>query len=502
MANCINWKILKEKKGDYMKYISKSVLALMILTAVCFASFSITDYSVSPQQVEPGGYGTINLVVSNIDPSNSVEGISIQITKTGSIEMQNEINIGDLSPSASVTLSIPFKVHENAQTGIYAFNIDIYGRAVTSGNNKQTLHKKVVASVKIVNPPALQLSLDNSELSDVSHRTILIMNDGGDAKNIYLSIESKGFGFADRDLVYTNTIKNSTSIPVTIDARDANEGSQKIEFKITYQDALGNEYTETRSIPIIVRKESGDFVFSQKEPVVTRTESMLKLKIINEGNDISNLRFSISDSEVQLIGISEFKIGDLKKGESKDIEVPILANAEPGSKSIKLNLKWIEQNENREGSKYIPLKISSDSDVGIYLEAKPSPLYANEEHTISITVSNLGSYPIEATTVSFGGEAFNMLSIQPQQYIGGLNKDDFSSVQYKIRIKDVEEGNYPVQVNVRYRDASGEWKTKKYETNIQISRKVEGEDNTSAYLIIAVIIVIAIAYWFAVRKRK
>ncbi len=482
--------------------IGKYALAVIMVFAVCFASFSITNYSVSPQQVEPGEYGTVNLVVSNLDSSNSVEGISIAISKTGYIDMQSDISVGDLSPSASLTLSIPFKVDDGAPTGIYAFSIDIYGRAISASGSMQTLHKKVLASVKIVNTPAIQLSLDDSELSDVSHREIIIKNDGGEAKNIYLSITSEGFGFADRDLVYVGSVADSASIPVIIDARDADEGSQKIAFELAYQDALGNGYSETRTLPVIVRKESGDFVFEQEEPIITRTESVLKLNVINEGNDIDNLRFSIADDDVQLIGISEYKIGDLRKGESKNIEVPVIADAEPGSKSIKLNLKWVEQNENREGSKYIPIKISSDSDVGVYLEAKPAPLYANSEHTISITISNLGSYPIEATTVTFNSDAFYMLSIQPEQYIGGLNKDDFSSVQYKVRTKDVADGMYPVNIKVKYRDASGEWKTKTYTTNVQVSRKISAEDNSSTYIIIAAIAVIAGAYWFIIRKRK
>lgn len=477
-----------------------TIFAFSLLLSISSAAFSITNYSVSPQQVEPGEYGTVNLIVTNLDTSNSAEGIKIEIRKTGYITMLNEISVGDLSPSASLTLSIPFSVDSNAPTGIYSFNIDIYGQSVSSTGSMQSLHKKVIASIKIVNPPALQLSLDNNEISDISRRVITVGNKGGAAKKVYLRVSSEEFGFLDRDVVYVENVDKNISVPVVIDARNANEGSQKIDFDITYEDSLGNEYSDARSLPITVRKESGDFVFIQKEPVVTGQESILKMDIKNEGNDIQNLRFSVADG-AQLVGISEFKIGDLKKGDVKSIEVPILANIEPGSRTVKLNLKWIEQNENREGSKNVPLKVGSDADVGVYLEAKPTPLIANGEHTISITVSNLGSYAIEATTVEFSSDAFYMLSIQPEQYIGGLNEDDFSSVQYNIKVKDVDEDSYPVNIKVKYRDASGEWREKNIKRYVSIAKETEKGLANADLLLIAAVVIIGIAYWWFRRSR-
>ncbi len=481
--------------------LGMQLLMLLLLLPGVFASFSIANYSVSPVQVKPGEFGTVNIIVTNQDISNSAEGIKIEITPGSYITMEREIAVGDLSEGAALTLSIPFKVEGWAPTGIYPINLDIYGQVAKSSGGMESVHKKVLATIKVVNPPALQLSMERSQISEVGEETITVKNNGGTAKKVYISIANSGIGFLNQDVIYIDRLDDNASIPVTIDARSAEEGAQKIQFTLAYEDELGNSYSETRSLPISIRKESGDFVFTQEGSVVTGRSDTLKIEVKNEGDDVQNLRFSTADANFQLVGISEFKVGDLKRGETKAVEVPVLAALEPGSKSISLNLKWIENSENREGEKSMPLKVSSNADVGVYFEAKPAPLYIDGEHTISVTVSNLGSYPIEATTTTFNSEAFELLSIQPEQYIGGLNKDDFSSVQYKVRVKNVLPGTYPMSITVKYRDASGEWATKNVTANVNVLNQPAKNNINIESVLVAVVIIGAVAYWFFIRKK-
>ncbi|MEM0438001.1 MAG: hypothetical protein QXU54_01740, partial [Candidatus Micrarchaeia archaeon] len=320
-------------------------------------------------------------------------------------------------------------------------------------------------------------------------------------KKVYLSVKSAGVGLAGQDVIYISQVAAETSVPVSIDARNAEEGPQKIEFAINYEDELGNSYSDVRSLPIIVKKESGDFVFTQLSSITTGKEGKVRLEMINYGDEIQNLRFSIDGNSVQLIGLSEYKMGDVGREERKVVEVPIIANVEPGTTPVKLKLKWTEKGQSRESTKVVPLRVSSDADVGVYLEAKPAPLYTNSEHTISITVSNLGSYPIQATTVSLSGEGIELLSIQPEQYVGGLSKDDFSSVQYKIRTNDAE-GQHPLTITVRYKDASGEQMEKVVKTNVQVNRLVK-QNGYGIELVVAALAVVGIAvYWLFFRQKK
>ncbi|MCX8205725.1 MAG: hypothetical protein N3H30_00665, partial [Candidatus Micrarchaeota archaeon] len=393
-------------------------LALMFLLPGVFASFAVSSYSISPEQVEPGEYGTLSVVITNTDQSYEAQSIKALIDTITSVRIEREVVVGDLAPGSSASLSIPFEVAPGTKTGIYPITLEIYGQVRQPNGNVATVNKVVFAALKIVNPPALQVSLERNEITETDTQQITILNNGGIAKKVYIRITSSGMGFLDQDVIYISAINRSATVPVRIDARNADEGPQKIELAISYEDELGNSYSESRSLPITVKKESGDFVFTQLSSITTGKEGKVKIEMANYGDDIQNLRFSLQDSSVQFVGLSEYKVGDVARGEKKVFEVPIIASVEPGTTPVKLELKWVEKGQSRESTKTVPLRVSSDADVGVYLEAKPAPLYTNSEHTISITVSNLGSYPIQATTVSLAGDGITLLSIQPEQYIG------------------------------------------------------------------------------------
>jgi len=195
-------------------------------------------------------------------------------------------------------------------------------------------------------------------------------------------------------------------------------------------------------------------------------------------------------------------VGELADGEAKTITVPIIADLPPETQNTVLDLNWVESGEDRMGSVTVPLEVVSDANVGVFLEAKPAPLRAGEEHTISVTISNLGSYDIEGTTVELESEAFELLTIQPQQYIGGLESDDFSSVQYKVQVKDVEPGTYPATVKVSFRDASGKWSTIDKEVNVGVLAPIPQEGSLVPIAIGLVIIAGVLYWWFRRRKKK
>ncbi|MEM3364426.1 MAG: CARDB domain-containing protein [Candidatus Micrarchaeia archaeon] len=478
------------------------IMVFLVLLSGVFASFSVSSITISPQQASPGQMGTVTLVVTNGDALNSVQGITIEIKSGSYISMTNQVVVGDLGPANSVTLTVPFSVSQDTPTGIYPIDLYIYGLSkAPSGSGTQTEYKRIVTTIKVVKQPVLQFSLASSQLNEVSSTAINIKNDGGTAKNVYVSIANNDIGFFNQDVVYAARIDKEASIPISLDARNANEGSQKLLLKVTYEDELGNTYTVMRELPITIKKESGDFVFTQTGTLVTGKESIVEISVKNEGDEAQDVRLSVLSGGVQLIGISEIQIGTLGRGESKTIRLPLLANVEPGTTSVKFDLKWIENGQSREGTKNVPLKVSSDADVGVYLEAKPTPLYADSEHTISVTVSNLGSYPIKATTVELEGDGFILQSIQPEQYIGGLSKDDFSSVQYKVKTP-ATAGTYPLKITVSYSDASGEYKKKVVTINAEVKpATVNGKEGVDITVLIAVVIAGIAAYWLLLRPK-
>ncbi len=469
-------------------------MIFLFIGGMLYADFYVSQFQVAPSQLESGESGQLTFTVVNLDSSNSLESLSVLVNWPTYLEGSSQINLGDIPAGGSITYSVPFRVSDEITPGIYSVSADFYGLVDESGS-KTTRKISQSSSVYLLKLPVLQLSLDNNEVSEISDSTLIINNKGGLARKVSVYINSSSFGFLNVDHLYIGDVDGVKQVKFKLDSRAVPEGPNKIPLLITYEDEFGNFYSEQRLLSVIVRKESGDFIFSQEEAVVTGREDELKLKIKNEGNDVRDLRFSILDDNVQMVGLSEYTLGDLKSGQSLEVSIPVIADTKPGSVPVRVYLKWVENNENMEGFKEIPLKVKSDAEIGVYLEGKPLPLTPKTEHTITLTVSNKGSYPIEAVSVSLDSDVLELLNLQQEQYMGGLNGDDFSSVQYKVRVKDVQPGSYPVKITVAYRDASGEWVNESFTRSIRVNAPVE-EDTNLLPLVGLVVVILGGVYWF------
>ena len=172
----------------------------------------------------------------------------------------------------------------------------------------------------------------------------------------------------------------------------------------------------------------------------------------------------------------------------------------PGLNLVPAKIAWTERDVRKEQDANIPITIGSDADVSVYLESKPSPLRADQDHTISVLVSNIGSYSIDNVDVGLNSSAFEPLDITPRQYIGSLAKDDFSTVQFKVRVI-AGQGDYPVSVNVRYRDASGEWVTKTLTQTASVKAPESGGSGT-LYLVGGIAVLAVMGLWFFRFRKK
>jgi len=198
---------------------------------------------------------------------------------------------------------------------------------------------------------------------------------------------------------------------------------------------------------------------------------------------------------------SQITIGDLPSGGTKSFEIPVFVNQQPGVKSTAFLLKWVEDEVEKEQALSIPITISSDAEVGIYMDAKPTPLMVGSNHTLSVTVSNLGSYKIANVVISIEpNDAFEVLNIQPEQYIGNLDNDAFSTVQYKIKVKGgIAAGTYPLTFKARYKDQSGLWIEEEIKTSVSVQPPHLG-DNGLLYLVGAAALIGGGYWYFKMRK--
>jgi len=285
------------------------------------------------------------------------------------------------------------------------------------------------------------------------------------------------------------------------------EGVNGIPFVLSYTDDGGNSISTAETLTVAVKKEKADVAFTQLEPIVTNKDNVLKMTVKNKGRALEDFRVLLSDTRVQSKDNAQISLGSLASGEVKSFEIPVFVNEQPGVKTATFDVKWVEDNVEKAETFNVPLAISSDAEVGIYLDAKPTPLAVGGDYTLSATVSNLGSYKIANVVVALeGNSAFSILNIQQEQYIGNLDNDAFSTVQYKIRISgNVTPGEYPLAFKVRYKDQSGIWIDKEVKTNVSIRPASEGVQkggDGTIYIIVAVVLIGGGYWYFRMRKPK
>lgn len=485
-------------------------LVALLLFGYAFAGLAVSDFSVSPESIEPGGSGYITLTISNPSTTDTVDLVTVRVSSADALGANREFLVGDLEQGSSTVLTVPFRSSSTLPSGIYTVEVRAKGTTKTYEYNPvteavrtstETIEKIATIPIKVVKKPILSVSLSSENLEDMSAETVTISNSGGKATSLRISIANAGIGFLNRDELYFGTVENSAQQQTTIDARGASEGAAKLSIRLTYLDEVGDEHTETKEIPITVKKAAGDFTFTQQAPIVTGKDETLTLAIINSGDDVQDLQLRFSDPNVVLRGLSRVEIGSLASGETKTVQVPLVANLQPGTNNVNVSLTWVERGENREGSISLPISVTSDSEVGVYLEANPTPLVSGGEHTLSVTVSNLGSYAIQGTTVELSSDAFQLLTVQSEQYIGGLEEDDFSSVQYKVRVNSLAPGTYDAGVLVRYKDASGRQVTQAKPLRITVAAPQQQGDATGTLLLLAAIAAV-VGYWYFRMRKK
>jgi hypothetical protein len=483
--------------------------ALLALFGAASASLYVDSYTVTPSTLRPGEEGAITFSIRNVaasatESSVQVDDVQVYFSAPAGLEFKSKSPyiVGTIDASGAAVVSIPFRVLSTAQSGIFTTTFQI------SQKDKTEL-KTLNALIKVVNPPIISFSSDHQTVLSTDLINLTITNNGGLAGKATLSInDSSNFSFIGLTQVYLGDVSGTITVPVPLDSRKVNEGLSSIPFILSYQEEGGDLVVETRYMPVVVKKEKADVSFIQVDPIITNRDNTLTIKVRNKGRLLEDFRVILTDESVKAKDSQQISLGTLASGDEKEFSVPVFVSAQPGVKSTQFDLKWVEDDVEKEELLTVPIAISSDAEVGIYLDAKPTPLAVGGDFTLSATVSNLGSYKIANVVVALeSNSAFDILNIQREQYIGNLDNDAFSTVQYKIRVKNtIAPGDYPMVFKVRYKDQSGLWIEKNVGATVSIrpaSEGVQKDNGSGTMLLIGGIAVVAFGYWyFRMRKPK
>ncbi|MBN2122296.1 hypothetical protein JW721_04560 [Candidatus Micrarchaeota archaeon] len=494
------------------------LLFAVMLLGLSFAGLSVDDYSLSPQVVEPGDSGVLEITISNGADSDTVENVAITVSSASTLGIDRSFLVGDLEAKSSVVVSLPFTASENVTSGYYVVEVHAVGRTkeyYLDSNNQlksktETFEKSASIPIQIVEQPVISVAISEKVVDELTQEEFVFTNSGGDAKRIQVTILNDGIGFSNMGKVYLASLEDEATVSATLDARGAEDGAAKLRLQLTYYNEIGTEQAEVMEIPITVKKGGGNFLFVQDGAMLAGENGKLDLELTNVGPSVSDLSITSGTDGVSLKGLNEYTLGDLAEGETTTFELSIVSDLDPGTQNVEFDLSWEENGEERSGSVTIPIKVIPDSAISVYLEAKTTPLAANSENTLSVTVSNLGVYDIQGTTLRIESEAFTLETIQAEQFMGELESDDFSSVQYDITVENVPAGEYPVLVTVSFRDASGEWSSVEREIPITVrgfgsSMSESGMGSRGGLNIPVIAGTVAIgagAYWLWKKRKK
>ena len=480
--------------------ITKILVLLMCIACLSFAGISVNNYTVSQSSFQPGDVGVTTLSVTNPTGGTRVTGLTMTIYNPSEITVTSSPKLADIDTGGSAIVSIPFRISTNASPGIYLINVEFTGFGTsTAGQNQVT--NTVSVPVTVVRSPIVSMNADTKVLGGVDDISLTITNNGGTAKQLRLRTSSNSsIVFYGANEVYIGDLKASKVLNLTLDSRNADNGPYDIPFQLVYNDELGITHTDSALLRMTVKKELLDTTFNQLSNLTTGMEGTLSLELVNNGDALSDVRLSFTNSSLLLKDSGEMKFGDLSSGGSKTVSATVYPGLSPGLNLVDAKVSWVEKDVRKEETIHVPLTISSDADVSVYLESKPSPLEAGAEHTISVLVSNIGSYKIDNVDVGMSSSGFELLDVTPRQYIGSLSQDDFSTVQFKVMMSD-NAGTYPISINVKYRDSSGQWMNKTMTQNAVVQ---SAPASNTGFMNLAVVIVAAaaIAIWYFRFRKK
>lgn len=494
-----------------MKNICVFMLAaFVLLPGIAWADISVSNVTTLPASIKPGVLGTITMGVSNPDAYDA-NGVSGQAFGNENVNSAGSTFLGDFKPGVSSVLSFPFSVPLTTKAGIYTLQYRLSWTNV-NGSRYKTLYLPITVS----NPPLFSMETADVKAYTNNDFTVngTIFNSGGAASAVRLQASSDKVVQLGQNPSWVGEVNKSAQFQLKFSvAPGVSSGSYSVPIMIYSRDEVGQDAISNTTLRISITQRAPSFVLAAEsdKPLVVGARARLMVKVTNTGDDGAyQVRLTLPKSAALTpLGMSDADIGTIKSGESMEASFDVGVNSVPpgfyaSDFIVRYHNKDGEAQEDKTASTGI--NIEGKNDVSVFVSSKPSPLVSGSPHTLSVLVSNIGSAPIKALTVKIGNGFFSLQEAQDTQFIGGLNEDDFSTVQYKIRVNgSLRDGTYPFAVELRFKDAYNIEHTvsKAEKLNVvskETSEKMTGNGGTNIGMVVVGIAILAAIAYFAYKR--
>jgi len=500
------------------KIISIALLAAL-LCGIAFADLSVSSVATTPESIKPGVVGAISMTVSNPDVTDAL-GVVVEAYGTSNINAGGEQYLGDFKSGAATVVTYPFSVPSDTKAGIYTAKFKF-----TWTNQNGSRFKTLSVPLTVGNPAIFSVQSEGNRAYSNDDITVRgrLYNDGGFAKSVRIAMSSSQFIQTGQTPLYIGDVDNITDFAVNLTvAPGVSSGSYSIPILIYSRDEVGQDQLSNTTLRIMVTRRAPDFTVSATpdKTLTPGSQAMLTVELRNIGDDDAySARVSLpSNKALTPLGQTDVEMGQIAAGQSKRASFAVGVNdVPPGFYEPSVLVRYHNKDGDTQPEKNITsgINVEGKNDVSVFISAKPTPLAAGGSHTLSVLVSNIGSSPVKALTVKMdGGKAFQLQEAQDAQFIGGLSQDDFSTVQYKVRIDDaVKDGDYPINVTMTFKDAYNRDHTISQVQKLKVLSKesaaLASGGNGSSMLVIVIgafavlaVIAVAVFFYFSSRSNK
>lgn len=219
-----------------------------------------------------GTDGSLSLTITNPTTTQSIMDGAITVTDaSGEILMSgsNRVEIAEILPGKSETVSIPMTVKGNAAISAHTLEVTL---------SYQVLGKDAAWKESFTVPVTQEIRLEQGGVQlptaiagELSNMTLPLMNMGkGELQNVLVKLEMDGVLDAQSVLVGTMAAGETKQAKLTFTPKTESVGTHSGAVTITCEDAYGNPFTQTLDVTLTVDKPLPEAELLQEE----ETENM------------------------------------------------------------------------------------------------------------------------------------------------------------------------------------------------------------------------------------
>ncbi|MFH1750557.1 MAG: hypothetical protein ABH863_02670 [Candidatus Micrarchaeota archaeon] len=503
--------------GIMRRYAIMGIL-LFALSPLVDAGVQLQSYAISPTTLKAGMSGTLSIVLNNPSSTEFVTGAYLDAKAPG-IFFVPSTNIGDLGALGTTEVALPFKISETVTPGTIPIGLTLtYTSSVASGSNYKSFSIPItVSETTLLKVTDVQFSKDTIYPGDTFTIDAVIENGGGTIRNAVLGYSSTAeYTFDGTNKLDIGKLEGGIRKKVTIPVIAGNaitSGYVSIPFTLTFDDAVIAGNTEVLQFGPITAIQDYDKFSISSETIDANPggEGTFKIIIRNTGsNELKNLKITLPDDSTFFtpLDFGEKTIESIKPAETKstDFRVGIGTNIAAQVYPLPLSISYQIKSGSETVTKTVGVKIGGAPDLSLYISSNPAVITNDlRPYSISVQISNTGDSAVRALSISASSQELEILS-PADAFIGTLNLDDYSTVQYDALIKKgILPGKYSLEVVLSYKDSYNkphvETKRAEYEIFSQDIAALAGNQTRGTPLTTIIFVAVGVIIIYFVYRR-